>query len=364
MRPTARLPLKGTADRVAAPRESRPHTPTIERGKDIDAGEDRHSSPSPTVAQLGEFGVIDRVTSGRVQSKHTVLGPGDDAAVVAAPDGRVVATTDMVVQGRHFRLDWSSPVDIGRKAVAQNGADIAAMGARCTGFVVALGCPADTSVDVTDGVTEGLWLEAERAGASIVGGDLVQTESLVISITAFGDLEGRPPVLRSTAQPGDVVAVAGGLGRSAAGLAVLLAGLTGHDEVVNDHRVPRPDYEQGVNAALAGATSLTDVSDGLLADLNHIAAASSVGIDIAGSSLGIDDEIRSAASDLKVDPLTWILTGGEDHALVGTFPVDGRIPSGWRRIGRVLDAGASIGVTVDGEPFAGAAGWSSFQDRP
>lgn len=273
----------------------------------------------------------------------------------------MVATTDMLVQGRHFRLDWSSPVDIGRKAVAQNGADIAAMGARCTGFLVALGCPANTSVDVTDGLTEGLWLEAERAGASIIGGDLVQTDTIVISVTALGDLEGRNPVLRSGAQPGDVVAVTGTLGRSAAGFAVLQSGSTIHDSLVDAHRVPTPEYEQGAHAALAGATSLTDVSDGLIADLSHIADASSVAIDIDSGALVISDDIDSAAKELGVSALTWVLTGGEDHALAGTFPSAASVPDGWAVVGRVSEIRSGPGVTVDGEQFTAAAGWSSFQ---
>lgn len=333
---------------------------TTEKRNNIDIGADRDESHSPTVAEVGEFGVIDRSTRGRIQSSHTILGPGDDAAVVSAADGRVVATTDMLVEGRHFRLDWSSPIDVGRKAVAQNGADIAAMGARCIGFLVALGCPASTSVEVTDGLSEGLWREAQRAGASIIGGDLVQSEELVISITALGDLEGRPPVLRSGACPGDVVAVFGHLGWSAAGLAVLEAGRSGHAALVDAHRVPAPEYEQGVSAALAGATSLTDVSDGLVADLGHIAHASSVSVDLNSDLLDTASEIVSAATDLGVSVLSWVLGGGEDHAFAATFPRTARIPDGWTVVGHVSDPSGSPTVTVDGEPFSGPAGWSSF----
>jgi thiamine-monophosphate kinase len=304
--------------------------------------------------------VIARSTEGRVQSAHTLLGPGDDAAIVSAPDRRVVVTTDMLVQGRHFRLDWSSPVDVGRKAIAQNGADVAAMGARCTGFVVGLACPAETSVDVIDGLTDGLWREAERAGASIVGGDVVQAESVVISITALGDLEGRRPVLRSGAQAGDVVAVMGRLGRSAAGLAVLQADLPGHREVVEAHRVPAPAYEHGAIAARAGATSLTDVSDGLLADLGHIAVASAVGIDVDSSAVRPDPQILAAAADLGASASTWSLTGGEDHALAGTFTSHSKVPDGWTVVGRVREAGGPVGVTVDGSTFSSVTGWSSF----
>lgn len=315
-----------------------------------------------TVAHIGEFGIIARGTVGRAQSRHTIVGPGDDAALVEALDGRVVATTDVLVQDRHFRLDWSSPFDIGRKAIAQNGADIAAMGARCTAFLVGLGCPADTPVEVTDGIFAGLWDEAGRAGASVVGGDLVRTDMLIVSVTALGTLEGRRPVLRSGAVNGDVVAVAGRLGWSAGGMALLQSGTSGHRALVDAHRVPMPEYEQGARAAEAGATSLTDVSDGLLADLGHIAEASSVSIDIDSESLVISGELRSAASELGTPALSWVLSGGEDHALVGTFPSSGRLPDGWVPIGRVVGSDSTPAVTVDGSAFTGSRGWSSFQD--
>lgn len=119
--------------------------------------------------ELGEFALIDRINAGRVQARGVLLGPGDDAALVAAPDGRFVVTTDMLVQDRHFRLDWSSPEDIGRKAIAQNAADVVAMGAVPTAFVVALGCPADTPLEVVDGLADGMWAEAVRVGGSIAG---------------------------------------------------------------------------------------------------------------------------------------------------------------------------------------------------
>ncbi len=132
---------------------------------------ERAASPDadqPTVADLGEFGLIERVTAGRVQPASTVLGPGDDAAVVAAPDGRVVATVDLLVQGVHFRLDWSSPEQVGRKAAAASLADVAAMGAVPTALLVGLACPGGTPASVTDGLTDGLWSEARpgrcRAG--------------------------------------------------------------------------------------------------------------------------------------------------------------------------------------------------------
>ncbi|WP_306436933.1 thiamine-phosphate kinase [Rhodococcus sp. 06-235-1A] len=309
--------------------------------------------------------MIARAIADRVQPPSTIVGPGDDAAVVSASDGRIAASTDMLVHGRHFRLDWSSPIQIGRKAIAQNGADIAAMGAQCSGFLVSLGCPADTPVSVTDGLNEGMWLEAVAAGSAIVGGDVVQSKELVISITALGDLQGRAPVLRSGARVGDLIAFAGRLGWSAAGLALLLADArrTGHEGVLDAHRVPVPPYRSGIEAAEAGATSLTDVSDGLLSDLGHIAEASGVGMAVDPDLLDVPAELHSAAQELGVDPVNWILTGGEDHALVGTFPDRSAVPSGWSVIGRVEHVVDERGrrVTVGGRVHSGRSGWTSFE---
>ncbi|EME19052.1 thiamine-phosphate kinase [Rhodococcus triatomae] len=338
----------------------------------IDTSDSTGESRSPadaTVAELGEFAVIDRAVSGRDQPDTTLLGPGDDAAVVRATDGRVVVSSDMLVQGRHFRLDWSAPEQIGRKAVAQNGADIASMGAWPTAFLVSLGCPPDTPVAVLDALTDGIWSEAEGLGAGVVGGDTVQSDQIVLSITVLGDLRGRDAVLRSTAGAGDQVAVAGRLGWSAAGLAVLAAGLDGHAEVVAAHRVPEPPYGSGPVAAEAGATSMTDVSDGLLADLGHICAASGVRMDLDPAALEPDQVLRAAADELGDDADAWVLTGGEDHALAATFPPGVELPDGWRRIGVVLNdtdvrggasAAVGAGVLVGGRERTGAAGWESF----
>lgn len=155
-----------------------------------------------TVDELGEFGLIDRITRGRVQTPGTLLGPGDDAAVVNAPDGRVVASTDVLVEGVHFRLDWSTPEQVGRKAVAVNLADVAAVGAVPTGLLVGLACPPRTKVAVIDELAGGMWAEAGRARVGIIGGDVVGTDgSMVISVTALGDLQGRQPVTRGGALP-------------------------------------------------------------------------------------------------------------------------------------------------------------------
>ncbi|MFC5995220.1 thiamine-phosphate kinase [Pseudonocardia hispaniensis] len=311
-----------------------------------------------TLAELGEFSLIDRVTAGRPLSPGTLLGPGDDAAVVAAPDGRVVACTDVLVEGVHFRFDWSTPEQAGRKVAAANLADVAAMGAVPTALLVGLACPASTPVATLEGLADGLWAEARASGIGVVGGDVAASATLVISVTALGSLEGREPVTRAGARPGDVVALCGRIGWAAAGLAVLHRGFRSPVAVVGAHRVPEPPYAAGPAAALAGATAMIDVSDGLLADLGHVAEASGVLVDVHSGALEVPMRLREVASALGTDPLHWLLTGGEDHALVATFPPGGALPSGWTVIGAVREGAPA--VLVDGRPYAGSGGWDHF----
>ncbi len=316
------------------------------------------SGESPTLRQLGEFAVIDRLVRGRRQPAAVMLGPGDDAAVVATPDGRAVVSTDMLVQDRHFRLDWSTLHDVGRKAIAQNAADIEAMGARPAAFVVSLAAPGDTPAAQADALVDGMWEEAQRVGAGIAGGDLVDCPQWVLSVTVLGDLDGRAAVLRSGAKAGSVIAVAGDLGHSAAGFSLWEKGIEGFAELRRRHLVPEPPYGQGAVAAAAGAQAMIDVSDGLVADLRHVAEASGTGMDLSTAALTADhDALAAAAAAAGADPWSWVLGGGEDHALVACFA--GPAPAGWRVIGRVLDGPAQ--VLVDGQEFSGYAGWQSYE---
>jgi thiamine-monophosphate kinase len=315
------------------------------------------SAEFPTLARLGEFAVIDRAVRGRRQPDAVLVGPGDDAALVSAGDGRTLVSTDVLVQDRHFRLDWSTPRDVGRKAIAQNAADIEAMGGRVTAFVVGFAAPGDTPAAQVDALVDGMWDEARRMGAGIAGGDLVSCPQWVLSVTVLGDLEGRAPVLRSGARAGSVLAVAGRLGRSAAGYSLWQNGIEGFDELRRCHLVPEPPYGQGAVAAAAGAEAMIDVSDGLIADLRHVAEASGVGIDLSTAALGADRDALAAAADLVgADPLAWVLSGGEDHALAACFA--GAPPAGWRVIGGLLDGPAR--VLVDGAEWSGYAGWRSY----
>ena len=311
-----------------------------------------------SIAETGEFGLITRIVAQLETGAASLLGPGDDAAVVATPDRRVVASTDVLVEGRHFRRDWSSAADIGHRAAAANLADIAAMGATPTALLVALCVPTDLEVAWAEELAGGLSAEASRTGAAVVGGDMSSSPTLTIAVTALGDLAGREPVLRSGAQPGDVVALAGRTGHAAAGYTVLSRGFRTPKLLVEAYRRPEVEYAAGPTAAGLGATSMIDISDGLLQDLGHIAAASVVGIDLDRAAFEVPGPMRDAASALGVDPYVWLLAGGDDHALAATFPSGTPLPPGWRPVGSVHEG---TGVTVDRRPWQGGTGWDHFR---
>jgi thiamine-monophosphate kinase len=237
------------------------------------------------------------------------------------------------------------------------------MGASATALLVGLATPGDLAVTWAQDLVRGLAEECARAGAHVVGGDVSGADSIMIAITALGDLAGRAPVTRGGARPGDQVAVAGPLGRSAAGLALLQAGRAGPAEpaelaaLVASHRRPRPPYPCGPEAADLGATSMIDISDGLLADLGHVAEASGVLIDIGTARLPGDPALRSAAALLGADWQRWVLTGGEDHALAATFPRQTRLPGDWSVIGAVRPG---HGVALDARSVEGPSGWDHF----
>jgi len=298
-----------------------------------------------TVGDLGEFGVIRRAVAALPQAHTALVGSGDDAAVLRAPDGRVVTSTDLLIEGRHFRRDWSTATDIGRKAAARNFADIVAMGAHPTALLIGLAAPADLELSWVDGLSAGIAEECAEVDAGVVGGDVSASDLIILSITAFGDLADREPVLLSGAKPGDLVAITGRLGWAAAGFAVLARGFRSPVQVVNAHRRPEVPYAAGPAAAVLGASAMTDVSDGLVADLGHIAEASSVRIDLKSDAIEVPTKLREVASALNVDPMTWVLAGGDDYALVATFPNGTSLPSEWRVIGMVNEG---EGVRLDG----------------
>jgi thiamine-monophosphate kinase len=312
-----------------------------------------------TIGETGEFDLIARITEILPRTAEVIIGPGDDTALVATRSGSVLATIDVLVEGVHFRRDWSSATDVGRKAAAASLADIAAMGGVATALLVGFAAPGDLPVEWALECTAGLTAEATKVGASIVGGDVVASSVVTVCVTALGDLQGRSPVLRSGAHAGDVLAVAGRLGWSAAGLAVLSGGSCSPAELIDAHQVPDPPYSAGPAAADAGATAMIDVSDGLIADARHLAEASGVDIMIDSAGWIIPESMSAAASALGVDPREWMLTGGEDHALLATFPAGVVVPAGFRVIGSVM-ASDGPGVIVDGVRRRGLGGHVHF----
>ena len=323
-------------------------------------GEAAANGTGQTLSDLGEFELIDLITKGLPEHDQVELGPGDDAAIFTSRGGRTLVSVDTLVEGVHFRRDWSSAMDIGRKAVAVNVSDLEAMGARPIGMVLGFSAPGDLSVTWVRYFVQGLREECERAGVALIGGDTTKSRDITIVVTILGDTGPAGAVLRSGARPGDLVAMCGRVGWAAAGLATLSRGFRTPKAVVEAQQVPRPPYGEGQRAAAAGATAMIDVSDGLLADLGHIASRSHVDIVVHRSALGMPDPILAVARATGTDPYVYLLAGGEDHALAATFP-PGSVPEGWTVIGTVGEAHDSGPVvTVDGKPWEGTQGYDHF----
>ena len=323
-------------------------------------------SQESTLANLGESESLRRTIGRLIQGEYTIVGTGDDAAVVRAPDSRYVVTTDTMIEGHDFKLEWSTGFDLGFKAIASNVADVAAMGAKPTALVVAIALPGSTLISWLEALADGLnaAITELAPGAEVVGGDIAHSEQVFISVTAHGDLEGREPVLRSGAKPGDVLAVAGTLGKAAAGLAILQSEIadviSAFDELVGIQLRPVPPIAAGVIAAKAGATSMLDISDGLARDAHRIAKASGVSLEIDSKDLqGFEATLEQVAMRLGVHSSDWVRFGGEDHSLLATFPNGAVIPREFKPIGRVVTQTDNL-VTLDGIELQ-QNGWDSIR---
>lgn len=319
----------------------------------------------PTVREVGEAATIQAIRRAAPSELN-----GDDAAILrpTAPNSRHVSCTDILVLGRHFRPEYSTAYEVGVKAITQNFADIQAMGARPTAALLGLAIPGETPLSWVSELAEGIEAAAEPWAAELVGGDIVQGKELLISITALGELTGPAPALRvNRAAPGQQVIVHGKLGHSAAGLDVLRhygsRAAIPDDEILQElaswHCAPTLVAGQGTVARAAGVASMTDNSDGLISDLNHIATSSGVTIDVEKASIAPDEMLQHAADVLQADPWKWVLSGGEDHSLLATTAA--RIPTGFRRIGSTgSQTGSGPKVTIDRATPAYTAGWSSL----
>lgn len=313
-----------------------------------------------TLAQVSEASLLAEIFPFFRARAGVLVGPGDDAAVLAS-GGSVVVTTDAMVRGRDWLDEWSTAADVATKAFTQNVADVAAMGAVPTSLVVTLVADPSTPADWAVDFARTLGGLAHDAGVAVAGGDLSSAPAgtVMVSITALGDLQGRDPVLRSGARPGDTIAVHGTLGRSAAGLLLLQQDLAARDDrtgargdCVAHHLRPVVEVAAGPAAADGGASAMLDVSDGLLRDGARIAAASGVRMALQHELLQPDlDVLGRAVGDVALE---CVLAGGEEHSLLATFR--GPLPTGWRALGRVEEGS---GVTLDGVAQA-PRGWDHF----
>ncbi|WP_245802953.1 thiamine-phosphate kinase [Corynebacterium phocae] len=312
-----------------------------------------------TLASVGEQEVIRAITAIAGSSLN-----GDDAAVLhpGAPNHLTVVATDMMVEGNHFRQEWSTPEEVGEKIILRNFADVESMGARPVASLLAIAAPPDTPLEFVRGLARGIAKRQDKYNAELVGGDVTHSSQIVITLTALGALGGDLPALTlSAARPGQTVIAHGRIGWAGAGLALLQrygrAVPSEFAPLVKAQCAPWIDPGRGVVARAAGAKAMTDNSDGLIQDLTTVATKSGVGIDLDSAALEPDDLLVAAARALDADPWEWVLAGGEDHTLIGTTPGD--VPTGFVPIGRTT-AARDTGVVVDGRKPQFSAGWSAL----
>ncbi len=266
------------------------------------------------------------------------VGIGDDAAVLTGIKNKLVATTDMAVEDIHFRTAWSSPFQMGAKLATANLADLFAMGASPKYLLVAAALPKRIADDFIEELAKGVRSVADNFQVAVVGGDLSQAEKIALSITALGDLEGKP-ITRAGAQVGDHIYVTQLPGLSAAGLAILGRGLNRPRYVVEAHLNPKlvAPYE-----LIKVATAMCDISDGISVDGANIARASQVNISLAKNLISKADafsDLAELAKELNEDVFDWILNGGEDHFFLAAV--------------NPKDASSELGVKI-GEVVAGS----------
>jgi thiamine-monophosphate kinase len=308
--------------------------------------------PEQTIGDLGEFGLIARISGGAGNSTGAVvLGIGDDTAALRVTPGRLLlATCDVQVERVHFLRDAAGPREIGHKSLAVNISDIASMGGIPRFALISLGLPTDTPVSFVDGLYEGIYALAREHSVDVVGGNMSGSPTAIfIDITVLGEIEPEAILRRDGARPGQHVIVTGHPGDSAGGLAVLLSRdlrcpSGSAERLLAAHRTPSPRVAAGRAIAGTGAASaMIDISDGLAADLGHIAEASGVGAELWADALPVSDDLRALATAAGRDPLGYALFGGEDYELIAIVRPESEA--------RVLDAIRETGLnaTVIGE---------------
>jgi thiamine-monophosphate kinase len=314
------------------------------------------------LAELGEFGLIGQIAKKVAASPSVPLGIGDDAAALIPTPGNVtLITSDMLLEGVHFDLAFCDARSLGRKSLAVNLSDLAAMGAKPRHFLLGIALPPSVAMDVVDGFMAGIIEQAERFGVTLVGGDTCASKGgIAISITALGEQRPELVLKRSGAAVGDLVYLTGTVGDSAAGLVELRKGVRG-GYLASRQLDPEPRVQAGVALAEAGvASAMIDVSDGVLADLGHICEMSGVGARVSVAALPLSGDYRVACGD---DP-TLALSGGEDYELLFCSSPEKRseveeilrsVGLPVAVIGEITSGGGVEVVTADGEKYTPAS---------
>lgn len=339
------------------------------------------------VRDLGEFGLIDRI--GRLlpaPASDVVVGIGDDVAVLRCGGSELLlATCDIQVENVHFRRDWISPYQLGRRVGAVNVSDIAAMGGYPAWGLVSLALPDDLEVAFIDGLYRGLRDQLGEVGGCVVGGNISRHPlDVIVDFTLMGKVEPDHLVLRKGGKPGDLVFVTGSLGDSRAGYELLshpeltLSGPS-RERVLARHLTPQPRWKAGRVLGKSGAVhAMADVSDGLLADVRHLCGASGVKARIRADAIPVGEGCLEAAAVLGIDPMEWALGGGEDYELVLlAAPRDAErllrlvreeADTDCTIIGEIVDGPPEVVVvTANGEARSGSfwrvSGWDHFGGR-
>lgn len=309
---------------------------------------------------MKEFDVIRRISGGLPDAPTEVLVPiGDDCAVLRLGESTWAAAADMLVSGHHFK-DWATPEDVGYKAVAVNVSDVAAMGAEPRFILTSGGAPeAETTFRCFQGILEA----CGDFGVYPLGGDTTRADGLTVDVSILGQFM-HAPVLRSGAREGDLLAVTGELGASAAGFLALEAGGREPERLVRKHLRPEPRVQAGRVAARLGAHAMIDLSDGLASDVRHICEKSGVGCRIDLECLPVAGDTRGYATSLGEDAVRLAATAGEDYELLIAAPED-VLDSMVKELGVPLTkigevAGSEVVFRREGEVVEDLSGWDHF----
>lgn len=301
-----------------------------------------------TIADIGEFGLIQSICHDLIYRPELVkLGAGDDGAVYTIPDGYdQVISTDTMVEGIHFNEKTMTPFTVGYKLCASNFSDMAAMGAEAVGFVISAALPDTLPCDWVTACYEGIRACCQKYRVNLLGGDVTGSpKGIILTGTVVGMVPKDTAVKRSGAKVGDYVFVTETIGDSAAGLAALLRDMgKSYPGVVRRHQQPEPQIALGTMLREVGASSLNDISDGLSRELNEIAKASGVVIDLEEDKIPISQEACQLAQVLGEDPVLWALNGGEDYELVGTLS-----PSSYEKMS-CKDTITILGTVINASP--------------